>query len=203
MSYLICTSKRLYFEIIEMFFEKLFKIKRVTECVFNNFWSKNPKERPLTPSNVHAGAQLRSGWLLRNIHISNDNGLFTFYLDLSFLYHCQDLYRTWLYIWVTRRVYYKKQELLTLLEHLGSHPVFFFVLSYYVVFLVQFCSAYKRCSVRRYLQLGFVGGLMSYLRYLCLIAYNGVFFICLSSYWVLCTQCCQFLWIVQYFFGVF
>ena len=35
----------------------------------------------------------------------------------SFLYHCQDFYRTWLYIWVTRRVSSKKQELLTLLVH--------------------------------------------------------------------------------------
>ena len=58
----------------------------------------------------------------------------------SFLYHCQSIYRTWLYIWITRRVSYKKQELLTLCEHLNSPPVFwwgpccssfqFFVLSY-------------------------------------------------------------------------
>ena len=34
-------------------------------------------------------------------------------------------------------------------------------------------SAYKLCSVRLYLQL-FVGGLMSYLCYLCLPTYNGV-----------------------------
>ena len=31
----------------------------------------------------------------------------------SFLYHCKDFYRTWLYIWVTWRVSYRKQELLT------------------------------------------------------------------------------------------
>jgi hypothetical protein len=30
----------------------------------------------------------------------------------SFLYHCQDFYRTWLYIWVTRWVASKKQELI-------------------------------------------------------------------------------------------
>jgi len=34
-------------------------------------------------------------------------------------------------------------------------------------------SSYKLCSVRLYLQL-FVVGLMSYLRYSCLFAYNGV-----------------------------
>ena len=32
----------------------------------------------------------------------------------------------------------------------------------------QFQTSYKRCSVRLYLQL-FVGGLMSYLRYICLL----------------------------------
>jgi len=40
-----------------------------------------------------------------------------------------------------------------------------------VMFVVV--SAWKRCSVRLYLQL-FVGGLMSYLRYLCLFAHSGV-----------------------------
>ena len=39
-----------------------------------------------------------------------------------FLYHCQDFYRA-VYIRVTRRVYNKKQELLTLREHLTSPPV--------------------------------------------------------------------------------
>ena len=56
-----------------------------------------------------------------------------------------DLYRTWLYIWVTRRVSYKKQELLTLREHIRSLSLlncwwdpytccssWFFVLSSYV-----------------------------------------------------------------------
>jgi hypothetical protein len=85
----------------------------------------------------------------------------------------------------------------------------------------------KRCSVCLYLQL-FVEGPISYLRYLCLCAYSGVFvlFVCLSSSYVasfsglsmficlrlmlpvsldcpclfvfvLCTICCQFLWIVH------
>ena len=41
---------------------------------------------------------------------------------------------------------------------------------------------------------------MSYLRYLCLFAYSVVIFLfCLSSSCVLCTQCCQFLWIVHFF----
>ena len=44
--------------------------------------------------------------------------------QITFYYHCQYLYQTWLYIWVTRRVAYKKHELLTLLEHLGWLPFF-------------------------------------------------------------------------------
>ena len=51
----------------------------------------------------------------------------------------------------------------------------FFVLSYYESLRSDFrtISALKRCSVRLYLQL-FVGGIMSYLRNLCLFVYNGV-----------------------------
>ena len=50
----------------------------------------------------------------------------------------------------------------------------------------------------------FVWGLMLYLRYLCLDAYSGfqhycvVFLFCLPSSCVLCTLCCQFLWIVHF-----
>jgi hypothetical protein len=38
--------------------------------------------------------------------------------------NCQDAYRTWLCIWVTLLVSYKKLELPTLLEHMGSRLVF-------------------------------------------------------------------------------
>jgi len=45
----------------------------------------------------------------------------------------------------------------------------------------------------------FVRGLMSYLRYLCLFAYHGVQHILCCAFdlcfFVLCTTCCQFLWI--------
>ena len=59
-------------------------------------------------------------------------------------------------------------------------------------------SAQKRCSVRLYLQL-FLGEIMCYLRYLCLLANSGVqhilccIFVMVSSVFILC---CQFLWIV-------
>ena len=59
----------------------------------------------------------------------------------------------------------------------------------------------KRFSVRIYLQL-FVGGLMSYLRYLCLFAHSGVqHILCcvfVLFFFVLCILCCQFLWIVYF-----
>jgi len=45
------------------------------------------------------------------------------------------------------------------------------IMCLYVLSYVLWCPL--RCSVRLYLQL-FVGGLMSYLRYLCLFAYSGV-----------------------------
>ena len=58
----------------------------------------------------------------------------------------------------------------------------------------------RRCSVRFYLQL-FVGGLMPYLRYLCLFTYSGVqHILCcvfVLFFFVLCTLCCQVLWIVH------
>jgi len=48
----------------------------------------------------------------------------------------------------------------------------------------------------------FVGELMSYLRYLCLLTYSGVQHILTCGFvlffFVLCTLCCQFLWIVHF-----
>jgi hypothetical protein len=81
------------------------------------------------------------------------------------------------------------------------------VLSSYASLRSEFCvvmsvtiSAYKRCSVRLYLQL-FVRGCMSYLCYLCLLAHSGVLHILCCGFFlvfVLCNLCCQFLWIVHY-----
>jgi hypothetical protein len=48
----------------------------------------------------------------------------TKYVDLFFPLSTQDFYRTLLYIWLTRLVSYKKQELLTINKNLGSPPVF-------------------------------------------------------------------------------
>ena len=55
-------------------------------------------------------------------------------------------------------------------------------------------SVKQRCSVRLYLQL-FVGGLTSYLHYLCPFAYSGVqHILCcvfVLFFFVLCTLCCH------------
>jgi hypothetical protein len=52
-----------------------------------------------------------------------------------------------------------------------------------------------------FLPVVFLGGIMSYLRYLSLFAYSGVEQLLYSVFalfsFVLCTLCCQFLWIVH------
>ena len=65
-------------------------------------------------------------------------------------------------------------------------------------------STWKRCSVRLYLQL-FVGGLMSYLRYLGKHANSGAKYILCCGFFtmfsfVLCTLCCQFPWLTIFDF---
>jgi hypothetical protein len=73
----------------------------------------------------------------------------------------------------------------------------------YVLNSVLWCPlrfSHKICSHRLYHQL-FVGGLMFYLHYLCLISHSGVqhilccVFVLFSV--VLCTLCYQFLWIIH------
>ena len=85
----------------------------------------------------------------------------------SFLYHCQYLYQTWLYIWVTRRVSYKKPS-----RAPEFTPRFFGGVRIFLVFCVVLLCVYvpssvvwcplrfpqiKKCPVRLYLQL-FVWG---------------------------------------------
>jgi len=111
---------------------------------------------------------------------------------------------------------FKKQELLTLREHLSLPPVFcgvfggvrvahllgflccpiMYLCSEFRVVMSVMISGWKRCSVCIYLQL-FVGGLISYLRYLFLFGYGGLqhmlFCVFALFFFVLCTLCCQFL----------
>jgi hypothetical protein len=69
----------------------------------------------------------------------------------------------------------------------------------YIVAWTVTISVWKRCSVRLYLQL-FVGGLVFYLCYLCLLA---LFTLVSNTYCVvfflhrLNPRCCQFVWIVH------
>ena len=88
--------------------------------------------------------KLSTTWFqFRSMVISNGNGSFPILLVFSFLYHGQDRCRIW--AWVTRRVPYKKQELLFLREHLVStrfcgvrvaHLFLFLALFVFIVCLV-------------------------------------------------------------------
>ena len=101
----------------------------------------------------------------------------------SFLYYCQDAYRTWLCISVTQRCHIRRRDSLPFAST-WVHPRFWVgsVLLIFVVFLccpimyIYVLTSLFWCplrlphaSVRFYLQLC-VGGFMSYLGYLCLFA---------------------------------
>ena len=98
----------------------------------------------------------------------------TFYVDVSFLYHCHNIYRTWLYIWVKRWVSFKKQELLTLREQPSVHPVFWWVpccsSCWPIMCLYVLCSVLWspiRFPHKNDVRFVFTCSCMSYLRYLC------------------------------------
>jgi predicted membrane protein len=77
-------------------------------------------------------------------------------------------------------------------------------LSLYVLNSVLWCPL--RFPLKNYVRLVFylqlfVGGIMSYLRYLCLFTYSGVQILCcvfVLFVFVLCTLCFQCLWIVHF-----
>jgi hypothetical protein len=60
---------------------------------------------------------------------------------------------SWLYIWVTRRVFYKKQELTTLRQHMGSPPVFLVgsVLPILLVFCVVLLYVFTFSTLRQHM----------------------------------------------------
>ena len=98
-----------------------------------------------------------------------EEDLMCFIKGLSFLYHCQDFDRTWLYIWVTRTCL----PFASIWLHLrffggvrGAHLFSFVycpIMRVYVLSSVLWCPLRfphkKRCSVRHYPQL-FVGCLI-------------------------------------------
>jgi hypothetical protein len=125
----------------------------------------------------------------------------------SFLYHCQDFYQTWLYIWVTRRLSYQKQELLTLRKHPILPPDFwwgnmlFLLLVVCVVLFCVFTFWVLCCDVRYdFRKQNNIRFVFASSCYLCLYAYSGVQHILCCIFvlfvFVLCTLCYQFLWIV-------
>jgi hypothetical protein len=73
--------------------------------------------------------------------------------------------------------------------------IYLFVVMFISIIIYLFVVMF--ISIITYL---FVGGLMFYLRYLCLLAHSSVQCILrcvfVLLFFVLCTQCCQFLWIV-------
>ena len=87
---------------------------------------KLPKQGYVAPS--HRYKMLRSSsqsdWPLQNIHFSMSMDLLLFtYIFLSSI-TAKTFTGLGMYIWVSRQVSYKKQELITLREHLSS-PLFF------------------------------------------------------------------------------
>jgi len=129
----------------------------------------------------------------------------------SFLYHCQDFYPAWLSIWVTRRVSYKKRELIILHERLSSPPVFGGVrvahlfsccpiVCLYIVSSMLWCPLRfpHGSDVRFVFASSCFWGLVFCLRYLYLFACSGVRHVlcCVFAlfFFILCTLCCPFLW---------
>jgi hypothetical protein len=124
-------------------------------------------------------------------------------------YHCQDLYRTWLYTWITRRVSFKK--LLTLHEHLNvpppSHPpVFSF--SFVFCFPIMYLSFLVPCCDVRYdfcIKTMFDSSLPIVVCWIVHVLFTLFVFVCVwwcvfVCVFILCTLCCQlsilwlFLW---------
>ena len=129
------------------------------------------------------------------------------------LFHYQDFYQTWLYIWVTR-MSYKKQEPLTLREHLSS-PLFFGGFRFVHVFnFVLFYCVYLRSEFHVVMSLTILAWTLCSVP-LCPLCWDRVLFMlfvvgkcimvpthivlcfCFVLFFFVCTLSCQFLWIVR------
>ena len=85
-----------------------------------------------------------------------------------YLYHCQDFYRTWLYISVTQRVFYNKQELLSPWGHLssprllvGSVLLFSFLRCVFVLYIFVLCLVTNTVCVVNFVLTSFIFPLVS------------------------------------------
>ena len=110
-----------------------------------------------------------------------------------FLYHRQDFHLTWRYIWVTRRVSYMEQELLTFREQLSLPPVLMrYVLLIFSVFCVVFVCL-RRIYVCPILPVSLDCPFL-----IAPVVFSNVYlFVCLRRIYVLCARSCQCLWIVH------
>jgi hypothetical protein len=88
-----------------------------------------------------------------------------------------------------------RQSMLKFKTHSGFHDLF---LNYDLHGLNEYYNRFKKKSGLS----DILGGFMSYLCYLCWFAYSGVHVYCVVFFvlfvFVLCTLCCQFLWIVHF-----
>jgi len=128
----------------------------------------------------------RSGWPLRNIHISIDSGSFTVLCNffLFFLYNCKYFYRTWLYVRNTAVVLSEAATAYTSRAH--EFTLTFLVGSVLLISLVLLCcpimclSSALRCPLRFQHKTMFGSSYppvicrRTYLRYMCFFAYRGV-----------------------------
>ena len=83
----------------------------------------------------------------------------------------------WLYIWVTRWIFYKRQELLKRREHLSSPTAFWWGSSYYFFNVLSYCVSLRSeflCYDVCYDFHIFTSSCLSYLRYLLLFTYSVV-----------------------------
>jgi hypothetical protein len=118
---------------------------------------------------------------------------------LYFLCHCQDFW-TWLFIWITRRVSYKKQELLTLREYQTSPLVFFvasvllILLVVYVILLCIFTFLVPCCDVRYEFRIKTMFG-SSLPLVVCRRDHVLLCFVYVYVYWCPSFCCCSSVWL--------
>ena len=135
---------------------------------------------------------------------------FTSYEAFSFPLSLRIFLPTWLYIWVTRGVSYNKQELLTFFKFIPGFLVLSMLLIFLVFCVVLFCvftfwvlccDVHNDICIKTMFSssvpLVVCWRLMSYLPSFCLcIVVSNTY--CVLFFFILCTLCCHFFWIVHF-----
>ena len=99
----------------EVYISQLIRYSR-TGAHYYDFWTELSCWRKCFSNKV----ALHLGWSHRYKHSPVVITIWLTVAKYPYLYHCQDFWRTWMYIWVTRWVSYKKQQLLFVLFVFGS-----------------------------------------------------------------------------------